>query len=259
MTDYSKAYRNDFSDASAKVYPRRELVLSKRKYTQPAAQSLFLYSAYNAAFWTVDTAADAGALSLGCYLDKNRVSIALDGTVTPNGEQTWTGTGTLRSTSATNVSTYTNVVVSLELGAYELGTTQSLTIAGGFCHSDGTDKQEVKSLTWNHPGRFFFTIPVANITSTVSTAVYVYFTITPATADGQWWAMNMQLESGTTPGEFVETAGAAVTYATDQKNLRTIAKIHPSEWELVQEEYEGKVFPREGQDQSSYVNELGDV
>ena len=253
-----KAYRQDYSDATGQAYPRRNLVLSKRKYQQLQGENYLLYSSYNSSFWTVDTASDAGTVSAGCYLDKNRCRVNLDNTVTELGEQTWQGTGVFRSSTATSLTGWTTLYFSFEFGGYYQSTTQTFTVKAGLCAAGGAGKQEVLSLTVTAPRRLKFNLPIASITATPVAACYFYVSVTPSVATGKWYIIDAQLEKDkATPGVFVPATGAAVSHTS--KQVRTVAKIHPTEWEFVQETWDGIWPPREGQDQSSYTTETGDL
>jgi len=258
------AYRKIHSDATGQRWKAREMVYAKRRWTMPSAENRMAYSSYNASGWSCD-GIDSGTITIGVYSDENYVSWVDNGTTltaTQNGVQTWGGAGTLFSISGVDVSSSTTVVFALEFLPYQNSSTHKFTVAMGVCDVDGTNKQVIKTWSLTAANRIWFCVDVSDISGPTTSALGFYVTVTPAESDGQWAFMNAQAElDKEEPGLFVKTAGSAIVTLTSNPGgeYRGVGKIHPSEWELVQENWEGVVTPREGHDQASYVVPAEDV
>ena len=256
------AYRKIHSDSNGQRYKAREMIYAKRRWSMPMAENRLLYSSYNTAFWNSDADND-GLITIGPYSDENYVGwIDVGGVETSvqNGIQTWNSAeGTLRTTEATNCSTATTVLFSFEFLPHYDRSATTFSVVLGMCASDGSAK--VPARTWSLVGgnRIW-----AKITTSEASA-YFYFIVTPdvATPGGpgvvpSWAFINAQLEfDKDEPGQFVPTTGTAIVETTTER--RGVGKIHRSEWELVQENWEGVVTPREGQDQASHVIPTEDI
>lgn len=249
------AYRKIHSDSSGQRFKAREMIYAKRRWTIPMAENRFLYSSYNTAFWNCD-ANDEGLITVGPYSDENYTGWTDDGTTltaVQNGIQTWSSAaGTVRSTEATDCSSATDVLFSFEFCPHQDRDETTFTVVLGTCASDGSSKVAAKTWTLVGGNRVW-----AKIT-TSGASIYFYFTVTPDVAATKWAFVNAQLEfDKTEPGVFVSTSGSAIVETTTER--RGVGKIHRSEWELVQENWEGVVTPREGQDQASFVIPTEDI
>ena len=179
---------------------RSRLVRKLMPFGLPAGENHLLYSSYDSSFWTVDTSTEVGNVSIGLYADKYRPRVSNDGTtVEARGSYTVHSSGTLRSTTATDVSGITDICFNLNVGPYHSQSTNELTVEVGLCKSDGTSQSAEK--TWSIRGAHlcWFTIPVADIASPYdSSGIYVYADIT---IDGtsKWWMDGMTLSNGVKP------------------------------------------------------------
>jgi hypothetical protein len=248
------AYRQDYSDATAKRWNRRELGYSKRKWEQKAGENLFPYSDYATAGWVVSGHVDEGAISVGVWADQNVPSLQLDETFVENGVQTWSGDGDFESVATFDVSSYSSIVVSLDIGFHR--TSESIDMLAYIAISSISDYGAGKSVTINGDQRVYIPFTKAEMEATGSDLTSVKFLLsfssTTASPVTFYW-QNAQLEHDVlTPGYRIRTAGAAASYPVDFQ-MRGVGKIHSSEWELVQEPYEGIHVPREGQDQASFT------
>lgn len=249
--------RKGISDVSSMPFRRDEMVYAKRRWLQHAAQNRLPYSSYSSSGWSCD-ATDAGLISIGPNADLNIVSYDGNFTASENGIQTWTGTGTVRSTTASDLSSVSVITFSIEFGMYQRSVTPHFTLDLGICDATGATTQSFVLRATTGGGPIWFTTPVSAITATATNDVYFYLTVTPDTALGKWWTDRAHLEYEVTqPGNFIKTAGAAIVYTSDTQ-MRGVGKMHMSEVEFVQEESDGIVTPREGQDQSSYVIPVDD-
>lgn len=257
------AYRKIHSDATGQRWKAREMVYAKRRWTMPSAENRMAYSTYNSAGWSCD-GIDSGIITVGVYSDENYVRWVDNGTTLTadqNGIQTWEGSGTAYSTSAIDASSSTSVVFSCEFLPYQNSSTHTFTVEIGTCDISGGNKEAWKTWSLTAANRIWFYVPKDSIVYDTSILGF-YMTVTPAESDGKWAFMNAQVEFDVLePGRFVNTAGSAIVTLTSNPGgeYRGVGKIHPSEWELVQENWEGVVTPREGQDQASYVVPTEDV
>jgi len=214
-------------DVCGTVVHRKDLVRTQVRYVSFAGQNYFTYSTYNTNLWTVDTAVDAGAISVGSSnglrcrfkVPYTESSPGTGMTLTEAyGSQTWTGAGVFRSDTATDVSDATNITVSAQAGPYQASTSPETVFAMGVCDSAGDNKSLQRTWTVKGTMRVWFTMPVASITAPLSSSsAYFYIAVTPGTGQ-RWWIEDLQLEKDVLkPGTFVPTSGTAVDTTESQK------------------------------------------
>jgi hypothetical protein len=256
------AYRKIHSDATGERWKAREMVYAKRRWTMPEQENRLLYSSYNASGWLCD-ATDPGNLTLTISprADTSFVSLIDNGTtISPmnSGVQTWEGSGTIYSTSGVDVSSSTSFSFSLEFLPYQCSTTFEFTVVLGICDIDGSNQQEIRTWNLTSSNVIWFLADVADISGPDPSALGFYCDVTPAVSDGSWAVEDMCVQLDRYERKaFVQTGGVAVVNEAGER--RGVGKIHPSEWELVQENWEGVVTPREGQDQASFAIPTEDV
>lgn len=199
------------------------------------AYNKLLYSSYNTSFWTCD-ATDEGTISVGVFGLEARTFVADDATATTfatvseiNGSQTWSGDGTIRSTTSVDISSATNIVFSFHGGRYHRESGGNPTFKFGFINAGGDTKYQQKSVALKGgSGRFWFEIDIADLpVGVTSSAAYFYVEADVADASYKWWADAFQLEvDRETPGPFVTTLGTAI----DRSDTPTkyVAKVCPS-------------------------------
>lgn len=222
------AMQLDRCDVCGKKIHKRNLVRTNVEFLAAGGSNYFDYSSYDSTFWTIDTATEAVATvaSIGPYADRARVSIAEDNTRTEIlGSKTLTDSGTVRTSSSVDVSSWTSMVFVLDIGVRERETTQTATIAIGTCDSDGSNKVQAASYSITGSMRAWAVIYPADITD--SSAAYFYVTATVDT-DISWWLDRMQLiKNATNPmGEaFIPTSGATVDRVDTP--MMTVRKVCP--------------------------------
>jgi hypothetical protein len=203
----------------------------QKRYMRPAGTNYLLYSSYNSAFWACGST-DRSTIAYGPHCDVSRVQITDDGTTINtaaviNGSQTWSGTGTFRSTSATDASALTTFTVSAECGpvisySSNVGSLTEMTVAMGLCDVNGANKAVQK--TWSGllgQRKCWFTMSVSSIASPLSSSgIYVYFDVT---CTGYWFIDDITLEGNkTSPDQFLAARGAAVSNSTDTKAMAVV-------------------------------------
>lgn len=192
------------------LVPRGKLARQYREWGEPPGSNYLLHSSYNSTFWTCD-ATDAGRISIGPYEGSRvRVSPGESTTTTEvNGSQTWTGTGTFRSTVAVDGSTWTSLCFACRVGPYHNPTASAqFTAVIGLCNSAGTVITTEKTYTAELGMReIWFSKLISAIAA--PTTLYFYVTVTPATGES-WWVDMLRLEKNKLrPDNFFETKGAA--------------------------------------------------
>jgi hypothetical protein len=192
----TKINQIDKCDECGAEVARRSLVRKIRAYGYGAGANLLPYSYYDSSFWTVDTAVDADKVSMGTFADEFRPKFSDTGastwTVTEaGGSQTWTGSGTLRSNTAVDISGYTDVFFAVDIGAKQGQDVQSLVVEIGFTDATGSTTWPVTTpkATWTVAGaqRVWFSTPTASLVGPTLTAAYVYADVTISGATSKWW------------------------------------------------------------------------
>jgi len=199
--------------------PQAELSRRIRAYgTGDGGENVLLYSSYNASFWTVDTASDAGCISLGPWTDKHRITYSDDGlgTITSTeryGAQTWEDSGTIRSTTSVDISSYTNIYLAMTIGAYHAQANQAISVSMGFCSSDGSTKYPQQTFSFATEKRCWFSLALADLEAgPVAAALYVYADVTVVDTGDQWFCDWMVLNDNTAPQACEPTtAGSAIS------------------------------------------------
>ena len=267
-----RAYRVGYSEASGARFKRREMVYAKRRWTMPYRTNYLYYSSYNTAGWETD-GIDQGMITVGPYADQNVVSHTPneDGTDTSleNGIQTWSssfypgseyvGHTTTMTTDGYNMTDTGGFVFSFEFIAHQVRPSTKYTVQLG--NYDGTHLEWWK--TWELVGsnRVWCLVPTLLVVGSLESTRLIFRVIADP-FDSKWAWTNAQVEKGVSqPGVFVETAGSQYfpDPATYNGQNRGIGIIHTKEYELVQEDWEGIVTPREGQDQGSFVTPVEDI
>ena len=241
----------DRCDVCGDKMPRRQLVRTQVEFLRPISENFFTYSSYDGTYWVVDDAVDAGSISYGNRCDNARIRINSDNTTSyVNGVQTWTGNGTMRTTTASPTFSSTGIVMfSAHVGPNERNTSPEMTVSVGITNNDGSSKQEIKSFTISGTTRVWFAEDSQTLTAyglgDNDNAHFFYIQVTNA---GDWWIDEMQLEGGTNtldggprtsptvavwdeqyagkvlPGAFRRTSGALAVNTTDEQ-LMTSRKV----------------------------------
>jgi len=227
------AWQLDRCEVCGNKMHRSKLVRTQVEWLSPAHENYFSYSYYDGTFWVVDTAVDASTISYGVRQDWTRLSLDDSNSFsTINGVQTWTGNGTIRSTTVGPNFTE-DVTFSAQVGPYYRNTSPEMTIVMGVCDADGTNKQSVKTYVTSTAMQVWFTASAAALKTLngASTMCY-YMTITN---DGNWWVDELQLEQGTTrglPGPYYKTSGTAITPTSETAQVSS-RKVCPDCFEYV--------------------------
>lgn len=190
-----------------------DLVRTNVDFLAAAGSNYFYNSSYNSSFWTVDTAVDAGLISMGPFADQSRVVIGDDNTLTESyGSQTWTGSGVLRSIVAVDASAAVSLVFAADIGPYQQETVPSTTFVFGLCDSDGSNKEQLSSWTVTGNQRAWYTLNIADVPAGKSSAA-LYFYVSVTAVGKKWWIDRIQLIKNAVSinsEAFVPTAGSAV-------------------------------------------------
>ena len=219
----------DRCDVCGKKIHRKDLVRTQMRYVKFEGTNYLLYSSYNSSFWSCD-ASDVSTIGMGPHGDESRVQIALDNTVSQiSGSQSWSGTGTFRSTTATDLSSLTTFTFSCELGplysySSNVGSIAELTVAMGICDEDGNNKDLQR--TWSglrSQTKCWYNMDVADIASPLSSStVYFYITVT-VSGTNYWFVDDLTVEGGkTAPTTFLKAAGAAISNSADAKSMAVV-------------------------------------
>ena len=193
---------------------RSKLVRKLMVFGLPAGENRLLYSSYDDSFWTVDTSTEVGYVSMGLFSGRYRpivVDVHTGDSVTEaRGSYTVHSSGTVRSTTATDVSSLTNICFTIGLGPYHAQTVQSFTAVLGLCDASGENKTASRTWTVKGSKKCWFTLPVSSIESPLdSSGIYVYADVT-ITGTAKWWFDGMQLEDAVKPSDFLPiTSGVA--------------------------------------------------
>lgn len=193
------------------------LVRKRMRWLQPQGRNDFPYSEYDGTnFWVCGATYD-GRTSIGTNAMAAHAIVNADNTVTNvDGSPTFTGSGTIRSTDATDISAWTSFVMAAEVGTHQQSQS-SLTIVLGLANSDGSVLTPLRTFTSRgNKRRVWVTANIADLGAYATSTAYFYITTTVSVAGSKWFIDSMQLEKdATTPGQYVKTTGAATTYATD--------------------------------------------
>ena len=205
-------HQSDRCDVCGSRTRKIDLVRTNVDFLAAAGSNYFLYSSYNSSFWTVDTAVDAGLISIGPFADNARIVIGDDNSRTEAyGSQTWTGSGVLRSTTAVDASTWTSLVFAADIGPYQRETSPSTTFTLGLCDSDGSNKEQLSSWTVTGNQRAWYTLNIADVPAGKSAAA-LYFYVSVVALGKKWWIDRIQLikDAVSINSEaFVPTAGGS--------------------------------------------------
>ena len=108
-----------------------------------------------------------------------------------------------------------------------------MTVAVGYCATDGTSKTALKSFVISGCTKLWVTWLGAVSDAAVAAGTGCYYI--SVTNDGQWWVDELQLETDpvrTTPGNYVETSGTAVGSTAEASSIAS-RKVCPSCFEHV--------------------------
>jgi hypothetical protein len=226
------AMQLDRCDVCGDKMHRSDLVRTQVEFLDKKAENYLGMSSYDGTYWVCD-AVDEGSVSYGTRADNARLTLGDDNELGYiNGVQTWSGTGTMRSASATvNLSANGSVTFSAHVGPHEQNTSPSMTVELGITNSDGSSPQLIRTWTINGTTRVWFT----EVKQTLidyglgpgGAAWYFYVKVTNA---GKWWIDETQMESNTASGMpevFVRSTGGAATYVSNQsdRSLLTQRKV----------------------------------
>ena len=203
-------------DECGREVARKDAVRKLRPYGIPAGTNLLLYSSYDSSFWSCG-ATDRGEISMGLYKDRFRAR-PVEGSATSEerGAQTWRGTGTIRTTTATDASGLTNVCFSQHIGAYHSQAEKIFSAVLGCCDSAGNNKVAISTWTIRGAQQAWWSRTQAELTALglTSSALYFYTTVTMETATSDWWVDLSCVQDAESPGSFQPyTSGTAVDYA----------------------------------------------
>lgn len=197
---------------------RDSLVRTQVEFLELAANNYCIQSSYDASHWTTNDAAALGAISVGPNADWQRLSLGADNTLSElNGVQTFSTTKMIYTTVATtDLTSWSNMVFSAEVGPYHRSTTPDLSVVLGV-YNIGTIGSLFPLKTWtiNTQTRVWWTATPAEVLAAGAALTTVGFYI--VATGGHWWADRMQLDkNATVPGQFVSTSGTAVDNSSDQ-------------------------------------------
>jgi hypothetical protein len=203
---------------------REDMVRKLRAYGYRPGQNLIPYSSYSSSFWTVDTSVDASDISFGVYADYFRPRPVEDNdlggyTVTEErGSQSWTASGVYRSSTAVDISSWTNVCFSIHVGPYHAQTIQAVSVVLGFCSANGVTKYPQRTWSFNGGKKIWFSSAVDDLNAGITTsAAYLYAAVTISGASSIWWADLAVLDDQTQPLDYYhgKTAGSAQNLTDD--------------------------------------------
>ena len=185
-----------------------------REWCEPVGSNYLLYSSYNSSFWTCG-ATDAGEISMGPFGGfYSQISNSQPTTLTETGgSQTWTGTGTLRSTTAVDGSAWTSFVFKCVVGPYHNpAASPAYDCSIGICDSAGVVISTEKTITAETGMReLWFTKNISDIAA--PSTLYFFITVTPASGE-KWFADMFRLEKNQTqPLNFLQTTGASIDHS----------------------------------------------
>ena len=203
---------------------KQDLVRTNMSFLGVAGSNYLLYSAYNATGWTVDTATDAGAISVGPYADRARVRISDDNTRTEvDGTQTWLGSGVLRSITGIDASAWDSLVFAADIGPYFRETSPETTFTLGLCDSDGTNKELLATYTTAGSIRAWYALDIADVPAGKDDSD-LYFYISVTAVGKNWWADRLQVSKDIPRvGAFIPTSGSSVDRVDTP--LMTVRKV----------------------------------
>jgi len=201
----------DRCDVCGRKTHKIDLVRTNVAFLGAAGSNYVKYSSYDSSGWSYGTTVDAGAVSIGPYADRARISVSDDNTSTEVlGSQTWTGAGIVYATGdATDARTWTSMVLAADVGAYQQNTDHKLTVVLGSQDSNGGNKQALS--TWTVTGSSRVWVAVTPSDLTYPNNFNAYIEVTPNTAGQKWWFDRVQLEKNASKmGTFVPTSGSTI-------------------------------------------------
>lgn len=213
----------DRCDRCGKVLHKKDLSLTQVEFAKKNTTNYLPYSSYNSTFWSCGST-DAGAISIGSH-EGARCKVALDNTVTEvGGSQTWHGTGTIRTTTAVDVSAWTSLAFQVIVGPYHRSTNTEMAIAAGMCSSSGTGKIPLLTKTINASSKIWFGLLVADIDPSLSAAATYYYITTTCSGstdyDDYWWMDDAALNKDSlVPLTFVQTTGSSYAQSTMKRGM----------------------------------------
>jgi len=265
---HEEARRLGYSDASHQRGKRKDLVYDKRRYLQPVSENRLPFSEYDGTFWAVSGSSDSGLISVGPYADENLISWKISHDATSpystnqgyqeiqsyRGVQTWeySTTTTISSDSMSDSGWVYPLCFSVLVGPNHACAVEDYSVTLTITNGAGT--QTLGTDTFQD---LLGDIPlwVASTDESNDGSVRVVMTVNySGSGTFKFWFAMAQLEArgAVIPGPVVRTKGGPRIFLI-QTVVRTQAKIFPEEHEYAAEQWEGRVFPREGKDRSSYV------
>lgn len=230
MTTWNKppanAWQLDRCDVCGDKYHRSSLVRTQVEFLEKAANNYIIQSSYDNSHWTTDDTAGLGGISIGPNADWQRLSLDGDNDFSEiNGAETFSTTKMIYTTAAlTDVTAWSNLTFSADVGPYHRSTTPSCSVVLGV-YNIGTLGSLFSLRTWtiNTHQRIWWTKTPAQVLAAGAALTTIGFYI--AVTGSSWWADRMQLEKNATkPGVFVSSSGSTVSNTTDQ-SLLTSRKV----------------------------------
>lgn len=224
---------------------KKDLVRTQVRYKRPEGENHFSYSYYDGSFWTTN-ATSSGNISSGPEGDKERASVSLDNTVTSVfGSATFTGNNKLfRSTTGVDVSDWTSLIFSAEVGPH-FDTQAEMTIALGYCDTDGNNQTTLKTWTAKSGRQVWATVNISSIAGVSTSAVCFFINITGLDATDKYYIDWLQLEKNrSTVGPYFRTSGTAYSTRVYEAKLMTAPKVCQSCRETLLKESEQYGRPR---------------
>jgi len=223
----SLARQLDRCDVCGIKIHRDELVRTQVEFMLGEGSNYIVQSSYDGSHWTTDDDADLGGISLGPYLDNQRLSVAEDGTITElNGAETFSTTKMIYTTVACDdPSSWSSMVFSCEAGPYHRSTTPETVFTFGVYNiGDTANLFQMKSWTTSSQRRIWWTATPSEVQAAGATLSTLGFYIVGT--GSSWWADCFQLEKNVTkPGNFIQTSGSTID-RTESSSM-TVRKVCP--------------------------------
>jgi len=209
-------------DCCRQWVPRNTLRKMTRDFEKRRGSNSLAYSRYNATGWscTADTHDNVyGDLDGYTQVANDNTTSIKDGVVA------WEDSGEIYTILGVDVSGWTRLCLSWNMGIEECNEIRSYTLAAGLCDNDATNKQELVSKTFSGNKRWFYTTLISDISGPDTSDLCFYWTFT-IDSGGVWFLNSCSLEQDLSKpsGTYIETSGAAVTVAKNTAS-RAMAQV----------------------------------
>jgi len=210
-----------------------------------SGQNRFIHSSYHTDLWACD-AEDEGEVSVGIghhvvtsspswsysttTVGGNTIPSVDTLTVNETGlTQTWSGTGTYRSSAGVDASSWTTLCAAWEIGFYHLESSPEASVTMGLCLSDGTGTVLERTWPWTikTADRIWFPKTISELDGSLSSSELFFYVTVTADSGVKWWIDRAWLGADViVPGHFVRTTGTASNYSapTRVQQMLTVCK-----------------------------------